>query len=73
MTRNVGGKDKLIRIIVGACIFIFGIITNSWLGFIGLIILSTGLLSWCPAYIPFGKSTRCEEEGFEDQNINGDK
>lgn len=68
MTRNVGGKDRLIRIIVGAAIFIFGIVTNSWLGFIGLIILSTGMLSWCPAYLLFGLNTRCGKESCEDEN-----
>ena len=67
MTRNVGGKDKLLRIIIGASIFIFGIVTNSWLGFIGLAVLTTGMLSWCPAYLPFGFNTRCNSESCEDE------
>ncbi len=67
MTQNVGGKDKLLRILIGASIFIFGIATNSWLGFIGLALLTTGLLSWCPAYLPFGLNSRCKKKGCEDE------
>ena len=67
MTRNIGGKDKLIRIGVGTVIFLFSIATNSWFGFIGLVILTTGLLNWCPAYSLLGKNTWCDLEDLEDE------
>jgi len=67
MTRNIGGKDKLIRIFVGSAIFLFSIATNSWFGFIGLIILTTGLLNWCPAYSIFGKNTWCDLDDLDNE------
>lgn len=60
MTRNIGGKDKIIRIFLGATIFLFSIATNSWFGFVGLVILATGLLNWCPIYSLLGKNTWCD-------------
>ncbi len=60
MKKNVGSVDKTIRIILGLVILIVGIVAKSWLGLIGLIPLITGLIGWCPAYLPFGISTTCE-------------
>ncbi|MEO5372872.1 MAG: DUF2892 domain-containing protein [Alphaproteobacteria bacterium] len=58
MTRNVGGIDRLLRIIVGLALIasaITGLFTP-W-GYIGVVPLLTGLIGWCPAYQPFGMST----------------
>ncbi|MCB0749816.1 MAG: DUF2892 domain-containing protein, partial [Ignavibacteriae bacterium] len=30
---------------------------NSWWGTIGLVLILTALISWCPAYVPFKLST----------------
>ncbi len=57
MTRNVGKIDKILRIIAGIIIIAFGIIAKTWWGAIGLIPLTTGLVNWCPAYIPLGINT----------------
>ncbi len=57
MKCNVGGLDKQIRIIVGAVIVAAGVYFQNWWGAVGLIPLLTGLLGWCPAYLPFGIST----------------
>jgi type IV secretory pathway TrbD component len=58
MTQNVGGIDRILRILAGLVIIGWGLYAQNWLGAIGLVLLVTGLISWCPAYLPFGLSTR---------------
>ena len=57
MKCNVGGTDRIIRIILGIVIILAGLYFNSWWGAVGLVPLLTGLFKFCPAYIPFGFST----------------
>ena len=57
MKKNVGGIDRGLRIIIGLVILVLGIVFKSWWGVIGLIPLLTGLIGWCPIYLPFGLST----------------
>ncbi|MEO8752508.1 MAG: DUF2892 domain-containing protein [Casimicrobiaceae bacterium] len=57
MTANVGGIDRIARIVAGLVIlslyfFIDG--ANRWWALVGLIPLATGVIRWCPAYLPFG-------------------
>lgn len=58
MKANVGGADKIIRIIVGIVLvsLVFVGPKTQW-GWIGLIPLLTGLLSWCPLYQVIGFSS----------------
>lgn len=58
MKTNVGGIDRILRILVGLAVIGWGVYANSWLGAIGLIPLVTGLLGWCPLYLPFGLNTK---------------
>ena len=58
MTNNVGGIDRVLRILIGAALVVAAI--AGWLpfwGWIGLAPLATGLVGWCPAYVPFGFKT----------------
>lgn len=57
MNKNVGKVDKVLRIIVGLAIIIYGVIVGSWLGLVGLIPLLTAVISWCPLYCPLKIST----------------
>jgi hypothetical protein len=36
---------------------LFALDTTRWWGLIGIVPLATGLLSWCPLYLPLGMST----------------
>ena len=61
MTKNVGGIDKILRIVVGLALIAFALVGpetgyNVW-GFIGIVPLITGLVGWCPAYPLLGLST----------------
>ena len=58
MKNNVGGIDKILRIVVGAGLIgatAAGLLP-AW-GYIGIVPLITGLLGWCPAYPLLGMST----------------
>lgn len=53
MKLNVGKTDRMIRIIAGLVIIVLGIIYQSWWGLIGIGTILTGIIRWCPAYLPF--------------------
>ena len=58
MKVNVGGTDRLLRVIAGLVLIgltLMGII-GVW-GWIGLILLATGIFSFCPAYSILGIKT----------------
>lgn len=57
MKCNVGKADRALRIISGIVIILIGLAFNCWWGAIGLLPLFTGLIRWCPGYIPFGINT----------------
>jgi hypothetical protein len=63
-TKNVGGIDRILRIVIGAALiagmFLFPSVLNPW-GIIGVVPLATGLLRWCPVYLPLGIKT-CEKD-----------
>jgi hypothetical protein len=62
MTKNIGSVDRTIRIILGLGIIALGLCNKSWLGLIGLVLLASAFLRWCPAYLPFGISTNKTEQ-----------
>lgn len=58
MANNVGGIDKILRITAGLGLVgasVAGVLPI-W-GYIGILPLATGLLSWCPAYTLLGMNT----------------
>jgi len=64
MKNNVGGIDKILRIIVGAGLV--GATAAGMLpvwGYIGIVPLATGLMGWCPAYTLFGIKTCPMQKG----------
>lgn len=58
MTRNIGGIDRAIRVIVGLALLALVFIgPKTPLGYFGIIPLLTGLFSACPLYSLLGFST----------------
>jgi hypothetical protein len=58
MLQNVGTFDRVIRIVAGLALIagsLLGVI-GVW-GWIGVVVLATGIFRFCPAYLPFGLST----------------
>lgn len=57
MKKNMGGVDRLIRLILGLVIAVLGFVFQSWWGLVAIIPLGTALFSFCPLYLPFKLST----------------
>lgn len=62
MTKNIGTIDRIIRIVIGSAIIIWGAMNNSLLGAIGLIPLLTAAIGWCPLYCPLKINTTCDKD-----------
>ncbi len=64
MIKNMGTTDRGIRlvlVVVIAALYLGHLISGTLaivLGVVAVVFLATSLLSWCPAYLPFGLSTR---------------
>lgn len=66
MKRNMGTVDRVIRAALGLALLSLLVILEGnarWFGLIGLVPLATAALGWCPAYLPFGISTRGAKQG----------
>ncbi len=67
MKKNMGTADRILRIL--AAIAIVGLyltgsiggITAVVLGVIAVVFVITGVVGFCPGYVPFGISTRRQE------------
>ena len=57
MKANVGGVDKILRIVVGLGVLSLILILEGnarWWGLVGLVPLATGLINFCPLYTFLG-------------------
>lgn len=57
MEKNVGGADRVVRIVAGIGIIAAGAVYQSWWGIIGVVPLATATLGWCPPYSLLGINT----------------
>jgi hypothetical protein len=58
MARNVGTIDRVLRVIVGVVLIAMVFVGPKTLcGWIGVILLATALMNWCPIYRLFGVRT----------------
>jgi hypothetical protein len=62
LIKNVGKTDRNLRLAAGGLLVFAGIITNTvLLSIIGLVVLATGAIGTCPAYMPFKINTNKDE------------
>jgi len=54
---NVGGADRIVRVVAGLGVLTWGVLNHSWWGALGLVFLGTAAIGWCPLYVPFGLSS----------------
>ena len=57
MKSNVGGVDKILRIVVGLGLLSLILILDGnarWWGLVGLVPLLTGVINFCPLYAMLG-------------------
>jgi hypothetical protein len=57
MKCNIGKTDRVLRIVSGLAIIGWGIVTQNIWGAVGVVPLLTGVIRWCPAYVPLKIST----------------
>ena len=60
MTGNVGGIDRILRIVVGIVLLsLFFVLEGNarYWGLLGLVMLATGVFRFCPAYTLLGVNT----------------
>ncbi len=60
MNANVGGIDRMLRIVVGiAVLSLFFVLEGNarYWALIGIVPILTGTFRFCPAYLPFGINT----------------
>lgn len=58
MKSNVGGIDRILRIVLG--LVLIGLTVSGTIGvwgWVGAVLLGTGLVGWCPPYAIFGFNT----------------
>ncbi len=58
MKSNVGGIDKILRIVAGLALVAWALVGGGpvW-AWIGVVPLATGLIGWCPVYPLLGMNT----------------
>ncbi len=50
MNMNVGSTDRFVRVVVGVAIIGAGIYFQNWWGAVGIILVTTGMVRYCPTY-----------------------
>ena len=58
MKANVGGMDRILRVVVGVALTLLAVTgtVGAW-GYLGLIVLATGVFRFCGAYTLLGINT----------------
>jgi hypothetical protein len=64
MAKNVGGMDRVIRVVIGGALIYYAMSNLPGsedlmvpAGVIGFIVILTAIFGWCPTYLPFGVKT----------------
>lgn len=57
MKSNVGGIDKILRIVAGLALIAWAVMGGPVWAWIGIVPLATGLINFCPIYPLLGLST----------------
>ncbi|MBN2797374.1 MAG: DUF2892 domain-containing protein [Clostridia bacterium] len=61
MKKNVGQLDRIIRIILGLVLLsLFFFLDGGlrWISLLGIVFIATGLMNFCPLYIPLKINTK---------------
>lgn len=62
MKQNVGGMDRILRLVIGVVLLALAYMGNfgayAWIGYLaGAVLAGTAAIGWCPPYALFGWST----------------
>lgn len=59
---NVGVADRVIRVLAGIALIVVAVVFSEPIAYIGIIPLLTGLIGFCPAYLPFKINSGCKKQ-----------
>lgn len=61
LSQNVGSADKIARLVIGALLIVLAItgVIGVW-GWLGLVLVGTAFMNFCPIYRVFGLKT-CQD------------
>jgi hypothetical protein len=62
MKVNMGGVDRIVRGLAGVALIAWALLGGPVWAWIGVAPLATAFIGWCPAYLPFGISTRAAKK-----------
>ncbi len=66
---NIGGKEQKIRLAVGGALLVISVFTAKIiLLLVGVVLVATGYMSWCPAYSGFDMNSCSAEEKESAEN-----
>jgi hypothetical protein len=57
---NVGTIDRIIRAVAGIAIIAWGVMSQNWWGVVGVVLLGTAAISFCPLYTLLKIDTGCK-------------
>jgi len=57
MKTNMGGADRIVRVIVGVALVAWALTSGPVWAWIGIVPIATAAIGWCPLYVPFGIRT----------------
>lgn len=60
MSCNIGKLDRILRVIVGLVLIVWAVISGNIIGYIGIILLITAAIGFCPLYRILGIKTGCD-------------
>ena len=71
---NVSEQEKKIRLGVGAAMILVSLfLANILLLLVGLVLITTGYIGWCPAYSGFDKNTCGVNESNDSNDENNEE
>ncbi len=60
MKCNTGKIDRVLRVIAGAALIVWAIMSGNMFGYAGLVLVVTGMVGFCPFYPLLGINTGCK-------------
>lgn len=66
LTKNIGSLDRILRIVIGIVVLSLVFIgPKTMLGYIGLVLIVTAFINFCPLYAMLGLKTCSKQTGQE--------
>ena len=62
MKCNIGMIDRILRVLVGLGLIVWAVMSGNIIGYIGVILVVTGLVRFCPFYTLLKLNTGCKKE-----------